>query len=289
LICGEQEKRRLLAVALGLGATLLWNGLVRKDEPSPSQPSHAEAGAGSDGDVDVDGDADGDADADADADADVGSDVEVGSDAYWAAQAQYALASADRYESEGEYLECERVLAPESWSLSRLSDDLGEAVRLKLERCTEAADKRYAAIKASRCPLKISDAIASTAAPRAMLPRGAGAACLALVPGMHPRSRSPDDSVLRDVVCPRVALVWRVGAKLERRQLALDGGALDDDDLCCNLESIEAGVDSGQTLVRVAGAGHPCHGGTAYEATNVIYAWTGKALASPLDLSVGFH
>ena len=289
----------MLAVVLGLGVTLLWNALVRNDEPALSQHSLA-AGSGSagsaaaaaeppeadaDGDEDVDAEPDGDAvEADADADAE----PEVGSPAYWDAQAQNALRSAERLESDGDYLECERELAPETWWLSRLSDELGDAVQRKLESCSEAAHKRYAAIKPTTCRLEISDAIASAAAPRAMVPKGAGAACLALVPDTHPTPQPPDP-VFRHVVCPRVALVWRVGAKLERRELAVNGGALADDDLCCNLESIGSGADSGSTLVRVGGAGHPCHGGTAYEATDVIYTWTGKALASPLDLSVDYH
>lgn len=106
---------------------------------------------------------------------------------------------------------------------------------------------------------------------------------------MHAKPRPANNPEFREATCPRVALVWRVGAKLKQRELAVEGGAADDDDLCCQLTSISAGTLDGQTQVRVSGAGHPCRGGTAYDGTDVIYTWTGKALASPLDLSVWFH
>jgi len=74
-----------------------------------------------------------------------------------------------------------------------------------------------------------------------------------------------------------------------RRELAFDGGPLNDTSWCCNLESIAADTLDGKTLVRVSGVGYPCGGGTAYEASDALYEWNGKSLASPLDISIGFH
>jgi hypothetical protein len=201
------------------------------------------------------------------------------------ARASGALDLAEKYESEGEYLACAQALAPIRWRLSMVENgDLIEAVETTFNRCDEELEKQYEPIEAKGCDLEIEDAIAVTAAPPRLVPRAAKAACLALVPGSS-GIQAPDDG---SRVCPRVALVWSAGG-LHRRELRFDGGPLGDDGWCCNLESIAAGTLDGKTLVRVGGSGHPCGGGTAYEATQALYEWNGKSLASPLDLSIAFH
>jgi hypothetical protein len=169
------------------------------------------------------------------------------------------------------------------WRLSMVSDgDLTEAVETRFNRCNDELEAQYAAIEPRDCGLNIRDAIATTAAPAALVPRAAKGACLALVPGSV-KAQTPGD-----IVCPRVALVWSAGG-LHRRELAFDGGPLNDTSWCCQLESIAAGTLDGKTRVRISGSGHPCGGGTAYEATDALYEWNGKSLASPLDISIGFH
>lgn len=200
-------------------------------------------------------------------------------------RASGALDRAEKDESQGDYVECARELAPIMWRLSMVSDgDLTEAVEITFNRCNDELAAEYAGIAPRDCGLNIRDAIATIAAPAALVPRAARGACLALVPGTA-RTQPADDF---GVVCPRIALVWSAGG-LHRRELAFDGGPLDDTSWCCKLESIAAGTLDGKTLVRVSGVGHPCGGGTAYEATDALYEWNGKSLASPLDISIGFH
>ena len=110
---------------------------------------------------------------------------------------------------------------------------------------------------------------------------------MALVPGSADvKTTSPDDSLA--VVCPRVELVWSTG-KRRHRALAFDGGPLADPAWCCHLDSVAARMLDGQAVVRISGSGHPCGGGTAYEATDAVYPWNGTALASPIDLSIDYH
>ena len=199
------------------------------------------------------------------------------------------------YEKNGQYVECERVLAPLSHPKSGLqesaSDKLVKAIDHNLDRCSKALDARYAALKAGGCTLTIDHAIATAAAPAALVPKGATAACVALVRGKASPKAPDDDPESRDVVCPAVALIWK-GAKpaLERQELASGGsGPLGDDSVCCNLSSIAAGTMAGKTLVRLRGQGRDCSGGTADTASDVFYEWNGTTLSSTLDASVGFH
>jgi hypothetical protein len=184
-------------------------------------------------------------------------------------------------------LECARALAQDTWWLSALSDDLRDEVKDRFDRCRVAAEQPYKQIKSGACRLKVPGAISTTAAPRALIPRGAKAACVALVPGSPGvKTTSPDYDV--ETVCPRLELVWSTG-KRRHRALAFDSGPLANPAWCCNLGSIAAGTLDGQTVIRISGEGHPCGGGTAYEATDAVYLWNGTALASPIDLSIDYH
>lgn len=184
-------------------------------------------------------------------------------------------------------LGCARALAPITWSLSALSDDLRDEVKASFARCLAAAERHYKQIKSGGCRLKIAGAISATAAPRAMVPRGAKAACVALFPGKPDvEVTSPDYDT--GAGCPRAELVWSSG-KRQHRVLAFAGGPLADPVWCCRLDSVAAGNLDGQTVVRISGDGHPCGGGTAYEATDALYSWNGTALDSPIDLSIDYH
>lgn len=291
-------------VSCALGVLLAGHG-ARVETPDADAPAaSAEADDADEADADAADADETDADqADADADApgawatdeeaedDTSDDEEAENDASAAelraanARASGALVRAEKYESQGEYLECAQALAPITWRLSTVDNgDLVEAVEKTYNRCDDELEKQYEPIGAKDCELDVEDAIAVTAAPPRLVPRAAKAACLALVPGSS-RTEAANDV---GAVCPRVALVWSAGG-LHRRELRFEGGPLGDDGWCCNLESIAAGTLDGKTLVRVGGSGHPCGGGTAYEATQALYEWNGKSLASPLDISIGFH
>jgi hypothetical protein len=200
------------------------------------------------------------------------------------------------YEKTGQLVECQRLLGPLAYPRSAVQqsgdDKLIHAIDYNLDRCGKALDAKYAPVKPGGCTLPLGRAIASAAAPAALVPRGAAAACVALVHG-KPAPKGPDDDPdARDVVCPRVALAWK-GAKagLELQDLSGSdpGGALGDDSVCCNLSSIAAGTVGGKALIRVRGHGRDCSGGTADTASDVFYEWNGKALSATLDASVGFH
>jgi hypothetical protein len=197
------------------------------------------------------------------------------------------------YEKNGQFLECARLMAPLSHPRSGLqesaNDKLVKAIEFNLDHCSKAFDAKYAAIKSGGCSLTIEHAIATAAAPEAVVPKGAAAACVALVPGKRGPKAADEDPEVRDVVCPRVALVWKTTKGLERQELAGGDGVLGDDGVCCNLSSIAAGAMDGKILVRVRGQGRDCSGGTADSASDAFYEWKGRALTSTLDASVGFH
>lgn len=197
------------------------------------------------------------------------------------------------YEKNGQFLECARLMAPLSHPRSGLqesgNDTIVNAIEFNLDHCSKAFDAKYAALKSGGCSLTIDDAIAIAAAPAAVVPKGAAVACVALVPGKRGPKSAGEDPEVRDVVCPRVALVWKTAKGLERQELTGGGGVLGDDGVCCNLSSIAAGTMDGKTLVRVRGQGRECSGGTADIASDAFYEWKGRALTSTLDASVGFH
>lgn len=200
------------------------------------------------------------------------------------------------YEKNGQLVECQRLLGPLSEpraAVQRSGDDkLIHAIQYNLDHCSKALDARYAAVKPGGCTLSLGRAIASAAAPPALVPKGAAAACVALVHGKAAPKSPDDDPEARDVVCPRVVLAWK-GAKpsLELQDLTGSdpGGALADESVCCNLSTIAAGTVSGKTLVRVRGHGRDCNGGTADADTDMFYEWNGKALAPGINASVSYH
>lgn len=197
------------------------------------------------------------------------------------------------YQRNGQYVECERLMAPLSHPRSGLREAgdrrLVKAVEFNLDYCSKALDAKFAAIKPGGCGLTVDQAIATASAPPALVPRGATAACVALVPG-KPRPKTDDgDPEIRDVVCPVVAVVWKGGKALERKELPASAGALGDENGCCNLSAIAAGTLGGKTLIRVRGQGLACGGGNSDTASDAIYEWAGGALTLSLDASVGFH
>jgi hypothetical protein len=198
------------------------------------------------------------------------------------------------YQRNGQYVECERLMAPLSHPRSGLrdagSEKLVKAIEYNLDTCSKALDAKYAAIKPGGCTLTVDHAVATAAAPAALLPRGTSAACVALLPG-KPKPRSDDgDPEIRDVVCPVVAVVWKGGkSTLERKDLAANAGAVAEENGCCNLSAIAAGTQGGKTLIRVRGQGLACGGGNSDTASDTIYEWNGGALAVSLDASVVFQ
>ena len=200
------------------------------------------------------------------------------------------------YEKAGRLLDCQRLLAPYTHPSSPTTNTakLHKALQHNLEQCGKALDTKYAAIKAGKCSLPLDHAVASAALPAALVPKGASAACIALLPGTPSTAKkSDDDPSLRDVVCPVATLVWKTD-KLERQPLTLvpgtdTAGPLDDDSVCCNLSAIAAGTLDGKTLVRVRGGGRDCNGGTADTDSDMFYELAGKTLKPAVDASVAYH
>jgi len=360
LIRVEHEKRLLLAAAIGLGAILLGNALVPKDEPLPPTRAAASGSASRAAFGSAATRAEGAAPPASGAHTDVGLD------------AQPALDRADRYEDSGDYLGCVRELAPLGWGWPRLSEEMDEAVGLKKDDCTRrarlqadnavrvkdypaaialleplveylsfgnhgtvtleggwllsdlsfayernrqyadciqliaslslwdpegGADKLFKAVEHNRarcrkgldakyairsggCRISIDGAIATAAAPPALVPKGAAAACVVLAPGKRPPNVTEDDPV---VVCPVVALVWKgANGAVERKELPSEGyDVLDNNLICRGLSSIAVGTDTGKGLVRVGGH---CSSKNL-SALDVFYAWNGEALTPVLDLT----
>lgn len=200
------------------------------------------------------------------------------------------------YERTGQFIECQRLLGPLSSPRSAVQqagdDKLARAIEHNLDRCSKGLDAKYAAVKAGGCTLSLGRAIATAAAPPALVPKGASAACVVLVHGKPAAKSADDDPESRDVACPRVVLAWK-GARpsLDYQDLSGSdaGGALNDDSVCCNLKSIAAGTAFGKTLIRVRGHGRDCNGGTADSASDAFYEWNGKGLSPAFDASVGYH
>lgn len=199
------------------------------------------------------------------------------------------------YERNDQPVECARLMAPLAHPKSAVqqagNDKLIKAIQYNLDRCGKALDAKFAAIKPGGCSLTVDRAVATAAAPAALVPGGAAAACVALVRGPKPAKSADDDPDSKDVVCPRLALIWKSSKPaLERRDVTpADAGALGDDSVCCNLTSLAAGTVGGKTMVRVRGHGRDCNGGTADTASDVFYEWNGSALGVLFDASLGFH
>lgn len=197
------------------------------------------------------------------------------------------------YEKNGQPLECERLMGPlshpKSGVLETGNDKLIKALEYNLDHCSKTFDAQYAAIKAGGCTLAIDKAIASAAVPAPLIPKGATAACLALVPGKPVAKSADDDPDQTPVVCPRVALVWKSARPALERQELTSGGdhdALGNESDCCNLSTIAVGVQAGKPTVRVRGDGRDCTGGTADSSSDMFYEWKGAALSATLDASI---
>ncbi len=197
------------------------------------------------------------------------------------------------YERNGQYVECERLMAPLSHPKSGLrepgNEKLVKAIEFNLDYCSKALDAKYAAIKPGGCALTVDKAIATAAAPPALVPKGASAACVALLRGVRPPRSADGDPDVQDVVCPVVAVVWKGARAVERKDLPAGTGALADESFCCNLSALAAGTQGGKTLIRVRGQGLICGGGDGDRANDMIYEWNGSALAPALDASVTFR
>jgi len=200
------------------------------------------------------------------------------------------------YEKTGQFVECQKLLGPLTYPRSAVQqsgdDKLIGAISHNLDRCSKGLDAKYAAVKTGGCTLPLGRAIATAAAPAALAPRGASAACVVLVRGKPAAKGADDDPESRDVACPRVVLASkgaRAGLDYQDLSGSDPGGALGDDSVCCNLTSIAAGTVGGKTLIRVRGHGRDCSGGTADSASDAFYEWNGKGLSPAFDASVGYH
>src|SRR5262249_38056017 len=120
------------------------------------------------------------------------------------------------YWKDGQLVECRHLMEPLVFPKSDIarsgSEKVLNALQYNLDQCEKEFDLRYAALKDDACPLKIDDAVTAVALPAALAPRGASAACLALVPGTPAagaaagaKPKDDDDSGdLPEVVCPRL-------------------------------------------------------------------------------------
>jgi hypothetical protein len=199
------------------------------------------------------------------------------------------------YWKAGQYLECRKLMELETFPKSDVAqggnDKLMSALDYNLEQCSKAFDAEYATLAANPCPLAIDDAVASAALPAALVPKGATAACMALVPGpaapaaAHAGSDDDDDD---DVVCPRLAVVSKGSSgKLVRRPLGAADQSLADPTFCCGLNQVAVGVKDGKALVRIGADtwARECHGGTATSTLDTIFEWKGSALTPVVDAS----
>jgi hypothetical protein len=199
------------------------------------------------------------------------------------------------YQRDHQYVACLQLIGSLSLELGDGdADRLFKAVDHNLSGCRKRLDAEYA-IKSGGCRISIDGAIATVAAPRALMPEGAAAACVALVPGKRPPTAKEDEYA---PACPVVALIWRgASGAVEREELPTAGpdaphqrssDPLNEVDFCTGLSSIEVGTKDGKSLVRVSGApdehcrGHQClHIGSV----DVFYEWNGEVLTPALDVT----
>lgn len=193
---------------------------------------------------------------------------------------------AEAYARQGRYSECANLMMPLEWRTAKLSSErLVNAVRHNVERCINALDRRYRQIRSDGCQIEVDDAIATAPAPAALVPRGATAACVALLGGAPVVHRSTAENA--SAGCRRIELVWSAD-HVEHRELVVEGGPLFEPDRCCRLDTIAAGTKDGQALVRIQGSGHPCGGYMTHHEIDVLYRWNGQALTPSVDMSTAF-
>lgn len=189
-----------------------------------------------------------------------------------------------------DYIRCKGVLEPLIYPKSDVSrsgsDKLTSALQFNFDQCEKKFDAQYTALKSDKCPFTIDSANGSALAPASLVPRGATAACVALVSSDDkPAPKKADDDDLAPVSCPAVALVSKgAGGKLTKRVLGkLDG----DDTFCCGYNKIAVGIKDGQSLIRVGADTwvRECHGGTATTSLDTIYELKNNALEVIVDAS----
>jgi hypothetical protein len=197
------------------------------------------------------------------------------------------------YQRNHQYVECIQLVG----GMSLLGDDtekVSKAIDHNLDGCNKRLDAEYA-IKSGGCRISIDGAIATAAVPPALAPKGAAAACVALVPGAPTPDTTQDE---RGPICPVVALVWK-GARgaIERKELRSAGhdpsqefylDPLTDEDYCLGSSSIAFGTRAGKDFVRVSGApGENCQGRQCYHISSVdmFYEWNGEVLTQSLDVT----
>jgi hypothetical protein len=201
------------------------------------------------------------------------------------------------YWKDGQLVECRHLMEPLVYPKSDIArngnDKIMNALQYNLDQCEKEFDAQYSALKSDACALTIDDAVTAVALPAALAPKGAAAACLALVPGTpaggaNANPKDDDDSGLPEVVCPRLAVISKgKGAKLDRQLLGGADDQLAEQDFCCGLNRLAVGVKDGKTLIRI-GANEwtrECHGGTATMSLDSIIEWKGTTLTGVVDAS----
>jgi len=201
------------------------------------------------------------------------------------------------YWKSGNLLACRQLMEEETFPKSDASragnDKLMGALEYNLEQCEKAFDAQYAALKSDACPLTIDDAAAAAALPASLFPKGATAACVAIVPDPTPpaapaAAAGDDVDADSDVSCPRLAVVSKgKGGKIDRKLLGAGDSNLVDFNFCCGLNTIAVGIQNGKALIRVGADTwvRECHGGTATTSLDAIFEWKGNALTTVVDAS----
>ena len=194
------------------------------------------------------------------------------------------------YELNGDYVACKAAVEPLVFPKSDVAragtEKLASALQYNLDHCEKKLDDSYALLKSNACPFEIDDSTVAAAVPASLVPKGATAACVALVsPDDKRGAAKPDDGDLPPVSCPVIALVAKgAGAKLTRRVL---GKPSDDETFCCGFNKIAVGVKAGQSLIRVGADSwvRECHGGTATTSLDKIFELKNNALSIVIDAS----
>lgn len=189
------------------------------------------------------------------------------------------------YLKDGQLLECRKlldnVLHPKSDIAAAGNDKVLGALAHNQDLCESAFAEQYGPFSSASCPLTVEDAakneaggVAAVALPQALWPKGAGAACLAVVRGGRK--------------CPRVMLVvQRSDGKLKRSALKTEKSGLSDETFCCGYDTIAVGIKNATPMVRLGADTlvRECSGGTAQSTLDEVLAWKGDLLSLVVDAS----
>jgi hypothetical protein len=189
------------------------------------------------------------------------------------------------YLKDGQLLECKKLidqaLFPKSDIASASNDKLSSALAHNGELCEEAFAAQYGPFSSAPCPLTVDDAtkneaggVAAVALPQSLWPKGASAACLAVVAGAGK--------------CPRViVVVQRSDGKLNRRTLKAELSGLSDETFCCGYDTIAIGIKNATPMVRLGAdtVVRECSGGTAHSTLDEVLAWRRDLLSLVVDAS----